>query len=77
MVGKKEIRKVLEEVIDPETGVSIVKMGMVKGIKIKGKEVNIEFSPTTPFCPMIGYLVKEIERVVRKLGIDAKVEIKI
>ena len=55
---KQKILKMLENVIDPETGINVVEMGMIKGIKIKDKKnVEIVFTPTSPFCPMMGYLL--------------------
>lgn len=66
MVEKQRIMKVLKEkAIDPETGIDVVRMGMIKGVEVKGADVKIKFKPTTPFCPVIGYLVEEIEKAAK------------
>jgi ATP-binding protein involved in chromosome partitioning len=61
MVKDKDIWNVLEKIRDPELGVSIVKMGMIKKVELKGDKVFIECELTTPACP----LKKEIEDNIR------------
>ena len=61
MVKEKDIWNVLEKIRDPELGVSIVKMGMIKKVELKGDAVYIECELTTPACP----LKKEIEDSIR------------
>ena len=63
--------------MDPELGISIVKMGMIKSISVKNGEVKITFTPTTPFCPMIGYLAEEIRKAVKKVKGVKKVEVEV
>jgi len=77
MVEKADVIKALKEVIDPETGVDIVRMGLVKRVEIKGGVVRISFSPTVPFCPLVNYLREVIEEKVRKVkGVEeVKVEV--
>ena len=54
MVEKSRVMNSLKKVIDPETGIDIVSMGLIRSIKIDADRVRIEFSPTTPFCPLVG-----------------------
>lgn len=53
-----KIYKILNEVNDPEIGLSIVKLGMVGKIEEKDGTLEIEVKLTVPGCP----LVKNIER---------------
>lgn len=48
----------LRNVIDPELGVNIVDLGLVYQVQVSddGKSVRVEFSTTTPGCPMRRYL---------------------
>ncbi|MBA7691585.1 hypothetical protein ES703_100131 [subsurface metagenome] len=54
------VRKALEQVIDPETGQSVVKMNMVKKLILEAGHCRIEFQPTSPVCPLAFKLSKEI-----------------
>ncbi|MBA7650396.1 hypothetical protein ES703_58200 [subsurface metagenome] len=60
MKGIDRIRKALEQVINPETGQSVVKMNMVKQLRLEADHCHIEFEPTSPVCPLVLKFSKEI-----------------
>jgi metal-sulfur cluster biosynthetic enzyme len=66
MVTKQEILDKMGLVIDPELGISIVDLGLVYDIDIKGKKegelqkVFIKMTFTTPACPMINEILNEV-----------------
>ncbi|MEM5793762.1 MAG: metal-sulfur cluster assembly factor [Candidatus Aenigmatarchaeota archaeon] len=74
---KEKVLLALRKAIDPETGIDVVSMGMIKGIEVKGKNVKIKFKPTTPFCPMISYLIEEIKQEAKKVKGIGKVEVEV
>ena len=74
---EKEILEALKKVIDPEVGVDIVSMNMIKGVKIERGNVKIKFTPTTPFCPMIGYFVEKIKEAVKPVEGVKNVDVEI
>ncbi|MEM5834776.1 MAG: metal-sulfur cluster assembly factor [Candidatus Aenigmatarchaeota archaeon] len=74
---KEKVLEALRKAIDPETGIDVVSMGMIKGIEVKGKNVKIKFKPTTPFCPMINYLTEEIKQKAKKVKGIGKVEVEV
>ncbi|MFH7861021.1 MAG: metal-sulfur cluster assembly factor [Candidatus Aenigmatarchaeota archaeon] len=74
---KEKVLAALRKAIDPETGIDVVSMGMIKGIEVKGKNVKIKFKPTTPFCPMISYLIEEIKQEAKKVKGIGKVEVEV
>ena len=74
---KDKIMKALEKVIDPETGINVVKMGMIKSIQINGGNAKIKFTPTTPLCPMIGYLVDQINQAAESVKGIKKVDVEV
>jgi len=74
--GKAEqIREKLRGVIDPETGVSVVDMGMIKEIAVEGNRAKIAFRPTIPGCPLISYLVREIKSAAEKVVKEVEVQV--
>jgi len=41
----------LSEVVDPEIGLNIIQLGLVRDVELNGDVVNIKMILTTPFCP--------------------------
>lgn len=71
MTSREEILKALDEVVDPEVGMSIVKMNLIRDIQIDSGLVRLKTTLTTPFCPLAGYLLSRIkERVEQLEGVD-------
>ncbi|MDI9620150.1 MAG: iron-sulfur cluster assembly protein [Candidatus Nezhaarchaeota archaeon] len=64
---EKKVREALEKVVDPETGLSLVEMGCIKNISEKDGEVVVEFTPTSPFCPMAFLLATSIKQAVENV----------
>jgi serine O-acetyltransferase len=64
----RDVRNALKEVIDPEVGISIVELGLVKEIDIENGDVEIRMVLTTPACPLAGYLVEQVRRRLRRVA---------
>lgn len=45
------LRASLSEVIDPEIGMSIIQLGLVRDIQIENEMARLKMILTTPFCP--------------------------
>nr|WP_292378890.1 serine O-acetyltransferase [Methanosarcina sp. UBA289] len=58
----------LKEVIDPEVGMDIIKMGFVKEVNVNGTSVDVNLVLTTSACPMIEYFKDEVKRKVLSIG---------
>jgi ATP-binding protein involved in chromosome partitioning len=68
MVGKDEIRKALEVVIDPELHRSIVELDMVRSIDASPNGVvDVTVSLTTPGCPIKGHFQTSVADAVARL----------
>jgi len=67
MVTKEEIIKALKEVVDPEIGLSLVDMDLIKEILIDGNKVKVKMTLTTPACPLANILVADVKRKVESL----------
>ena len=61
-IDRRKIVRQLREVIDPELGVNIVDLGLVYNILIDDGRVVLEYTVTTPGCPMRRYLQQQIEK---------------
>ena len=63
-----QIYSCLKEVIDPEVGIDIVRMGFVKEINVRGTSVDVNLVLTTNLCPMADYLKDQVRRKVLSVG---------
>ncbi|MDD1676260.1 MAG: serine O-acetyltransferase [Methanomicrobiales archaeon] len=64
VVCETEVREVLKDVIDPEVGIDIVDLGLIKEIRVQGKKVHIDLILTSKACPLVDHLSEQIRRKV-------------
>ncbi len=64
-VTEEQVLEALSKVIDPDLGISIVKMGMIRDVKISENEISCNLVLTTPACPVKDNLKKETEDVLK------------
>ncbi len=67
IVCENEIRDALREVIDPEVGIDIVDLGLIKEIRIKDTRVEIDMVLTCKACPLSDHLSEQVKR--KALGV--------
>ncbi len=72
-----QIQEALKEVIDPEVGINVVDLGLVKEILTDGGAVEVRMVLTTPACPLIGYLMEQVRRKTRSVDGVETVEVTI
>ncbi|BCW94173.1 MAG: metal-sulfur cluster assembly factor [Acidobacteriota bacterium] len=62
------IKKALQPVVDPEIGISVVDLGLIRDIQITPEGVvTVRMTLTSPFCPEGPAIVQEVEQTVRFL----------
>jgi ring-1,2-phenylacetyl-CoA epoxidase subunit PaaD len=72
MVSIADIDSVLDGVPDPELPISIVELGMVISVTLKGSEAHIRLVPTYTGCPALPMIEKDVRKQVGQLdGIDS------
>ena len=67
-----EVRRALQEVIDPELGVNIVDLGLVRRIGLDEGDVRITMVMTSPACPLRDYLQDLVESTVTSIVAGAQ-----
>lgn len=75
---KDAIFRRLSRVIDPETGVDVVRMRLIEDLAVDERGgVSYRFRPSSPLCPIAVPLASEIQRAVADVvGVTSqKVEI--
>jgi len=73
----EQIYSLLKEVIDPEVGIDIVNLGLVKEVIVDGNSVDVNLVLTTNICPMVEYLKEQIRRKVLSIKGIEKVSVNI
>lgn len=58
----------LREVLDPEIGISIVDLNMVRDIKIDDSNVEVTIALTVAHCPLAKTLQADVEKALKKIG---------
>lgn len=75
---KTSIEQALSDVIDPETGLSIMRMDLIHQLQVNDLgEVSMVFRPSSPICPMAYVLAKSIKAKVEDLDRVRSVRIKV
>ena len=73
----EQIYSLLKDVIDPEVGIDIVNMGLVKEVFVDETDVVVNLVLTTNTCPMIEYLKDQVIRKVLSVNGIEKVSVNI
>lgn len=75
MVTKDQVLEALKKVMDPELHRSIVDLGMVREIAIKGSTVKVTIALTVPNCPLQDTIGQDVAQAVEALAPGLDVEI--
>ena len=67
MVEKQAILDALRAVMDPELGMSIVDLGMVRDVIVEGGKVEVQMVLTAPFCPLAELITEDARQAVEGL----------
>ena len=75
-VTKEEgLREALRSVIDPEIGMNVIELGLVRDIDIADNSAHIMMIMTTPFCPYAPQLLEQSRRTAQDfLGVPCTIE---
>ncbi len=57
------IKIALRQVFDPEIGLEVVQLGLIREIFLNTEPAEIKMMLTTPFCPYGGWLIQQIKDV--------------
>ncbi len=56
------LRQALCEVLDPELGLNIIQLGLIRNVKIDEDQAILRMILTTPFCPYGPAIIEETRR---------------
>mgnify|MGYP000975966441 CR=1 FL=1 len=65
---EKAVIEKLSKVIDPETGVDVIRMKLIQNTRIdESNKLFYEFRPSSPLCPIAVPLVLDIIHAIREI----------
>ncbi len=63
MPKEEDVREALRPVVDPEIGMSVVDLGMIREIVLtKDGKVEVKMVLTTPFCPLASMITEQVRQ---------------
>jgi len=64
MLTESTVLEALRAVIDPEIGINVVDLGMIRQVVIRGGSVEVKMVLTAPFCPLASFISGQVQQVV-------------
>ena len=64
---QEKIIAALRNIYDPELPVNIYDLGLVYSIEIKGRDVDVVMTLTSPNCPVAGSMPAQVECAIKAL----------
>ena len=72
----KPLREKLSEVIDPEIGMNILQLGLIRKVSIKEEKAEIFMILTTPFCPYGPAMLESTrQKALEGLNMDVNIQL--
>jgi metal-sulfur cluster biosynthetic enzyme len=69
------LMEALRTVIDPEIGMNVVELGLIRNVDIGDDRAHINMIMTTPFCPYAPQLLEQSRRTAQDyLGVPTTIE---
>ena len=74
---RQPVLAALHRVVDPEVGLSIIKLGLVYDLRIAGGAVDVVMTLTTRGCPLQHAITEGVRKVVAELPWVTTVNVRI
>ena len=62
------VKTALSKVFDPEIGLNVVELGLVREIRLGEEPAVIDMMMTTPFCPYAGWIVQQVKNAAEEVS---------
>jgi metal-sulfur cluster biosynthetic enzyme len=61
-----EVREALRQVVDPEIGLDVIALGLIRELDIQPDKAHVRMILTTPFCPYGPQMLEQTRRTVQE-----------
>ncbi len=73
---EEEVRESLRNVIDPEIGLNVVELGLIRDLEVVENQTKVTMILTTPFCPYGPAMIDQVRQAALDVaGGEVTVEI--
>lgn len=70
-----KVRDALRTVVDPEIGMDVIQLGLIRKVDVSENRVHLIMILTTPFCPYAPQLMEQVRRTAQTVsGLIATIE---
>ena len=76
-VTAEQIRTALQPVKDPEINISIVDLGLIRGIEVDGGSVTVRLTLTSPMCPLGPEIVEAAKFALNRIDGVEKADVEL
>jgi metal-sulfur cluster biosynthetic enzyme len=71
----EELHIALQSIVDPELGMNVVQLGLIRNVEVEDGKAHITMILTTPFCPYAPQLMEACkDKTEETLGIPTTIE---
>ena len=71
------VRSALETVMDPEIGLSVIDLGLIREVHLLADKTFIRMMLTTPFCPYAPQMMADVKQATESVMTDKPCEVEI
>ncbi|MCX8182812.1 MAG: iron-sulfur cluster assembly protein [Crenarchaeota archaeon] len=68
-----EVKKAVSNVVDPEIGLTLGELNLIKDVRREDGSIIVEFVATTPFCPLAEILALMVKDAANAVVKDEKI----
>ncbi len=68
-----EVKKAVSNVVDPEIGLTLGELNLIKDVRREDGNIIVEFVATTPFCPLAEILALMVKDAANTVVKDEKI----
>lgn len=74
-INEEGLVESLRVVIDPEIGMNVVELGLIRDVELSEERAHITMIMTTPFCPYAPQLLEQTRRTAQQYaGVPTTIE---
>ena len=67
-----QVHEVLRGVFDPELHMNIVDLGLIYNVQVRGEEIDVQMTLTSPGCPYGPYLIHQVKDTLLRMDKPAR-----